>query len=107
MARSMVGLLLSILAALALGAGAALVQAALRRRVALESELEGLRGTVRELGERLEAAEAEAARALSAAEVAASLLLEKGVADEEDLEAARARSGLAPADSVPGREGVH
>ncbi len=104
----MPGLLLSILAALALAAGAGLAQRALRRRRALEREVDGLRGTVQELAGRLEAAEAGAARALAAAEVSASLLVEKGVADEEELEAARARSGLAPAEAVPERDGeVH
>lgn len=42
-----------------------------------------------ELAARLEAAEREIARAALGAEVAESVLLDKGVADEEDLESAR------------------
>ncbi len=66
----------------------------LARRVrALADEVSALGDRVKELTTRLESTEVDAANALAQADVAESVLLEKGVADEEDLEAARARSG--------------
>jgi hypothetical protein len=81
---------LAPLAALALVT--ALVVTLVRRLRALEGELDGLSGVVAELSARLDAAERDAANALAQADVAESVLLDKGVADEDDLEAARARS---------------
>lgn len=82
----------------------ALVATLVRRIRALEGELDGLSGLVAELSARLEAAERDAANALAQADVAESVLLDKGVADEEDLEAARARSGT-EGGYVRGRDG--
>lgn len=75
------------LAALAVG----LVARLHRREQALERELEALAGQVRELSARLDATEAELASAVSSAGVAESLLLEKGIADEDEVEATRRR----------------
>jgi hypothetical protein len=78
---------LALLAAAALaalgGAAAVLAWRALGRERAAFGE------RLRDLAARLEAAEQEIARAALGAEVAESVLLEKGVADEEDLESAR------------------
>lgn len=82
----------------------ALAAVAVRRIRELASEVQALEDRVRELSVRLEAAEQDAASALAQADVAESVLLEKGVADEEDLEAARARSG-GEAGYVRGRDG--
>jgi hypothetical protein len=81
---------LAALAALALVS--ALAARLLRRVRALEHDVASLSERVGELSARLEVAEQDAAAALAQAEVAESVLLDKGVADEEDLEAARARS---------------
>jgi hypothetical protein len=59
-----------------------------------------------ELTTRLQGAEQEVAAAAGRAEVAEAVLLEKGLADEEDLEAARRRFDEAAHDSV-GRGDVH
>lgn len=97
----MPGLALSALAILA-GLGLAV----LRRRRALEDEVTRLAGLVTDLSARLQKVGEEAARALAAAEVAGNVLVEKGVADEEELEAARERSGLGEGMAyVPGRDG--
>ncbi len=78
------------LAALA-AVSAALV--AVRRTRALGSEVGELRERVHEMSRRLEAAEQDVSQALASADVAESVLLDKGVADEEDLEAARRKFG--------------
>jgi hypothetical protein len=98
---------LALVAALAILAARVLIAHARQR--GLEGEVARLSGLVRELAGRLEAAEDEAGRAFAAAEVAGRVLVEKGVADEEELEAARARSGIPVAPRhVPGRDGeVH
>ncbi len=79
----------------------------LARRVrALGEEVSALGERVKELSARLDATEQDAANALAQADVAESVLLDKGVADEEDLEAARARSGAPdPAGYVRTRDG--
>jgi hypothetical protein len=59
---------------------------------ALAADLDELAERVRQLSTRLDATEQDAANALAQADVAESVLLDKGVADEDDLEAARARS---------------
>jgi len=61
---------------------------------------------VRELSQRLEAAEQDVARAQTQAGVAESLLVEKGVADEEDVAEARARFDSDAEAYLPGRDGV-
>ena len=65
---------------------------------------------IAELSARVEAAEADVAHAVTQAEISEALLLDKGIADEEDIEAARRRfDGGEPAASssryIPGRDG--
>ncbi len=81
-----------------------------RRERRLTGEVNELTERIRELSARVEAAEADVAHAVTQAEISESLLLEKGIADEEDIEAARRRfDGGDPAASssryVPGRDG--
>jgi len=70
---------------------AALLVRAHRRERAMARRIAGLADEVRELGSRLAAAEDQVGRAIAQGEVAENLLVEKGVADEEDVEAMRAR----------------
>ncbi len=94
---------MQLLAAAAV-ASLAFVTVLLARRIrALDAETLRLAEQVRELSARLEAAEHGAEGALARVEIAEAVLLDKGVADEEDLEAARARFAGEAAD-VP-REG--
>ena len=81
-----------VLAAVAFASAGAALAAVLRAR-ALSADVATMRERVRELSTRLEAAESDVSQALAAADVAESVLLEKGLADEEDLEAARRRFG--------------
>jgi hypothetical protein len=75
-------------------AGLSLVAILLARRVrALGAALADVNERVGELAARLEATEHDVAGALARTEVAETVLLEKGLADEEDLEAARRRFG--------------
>jgi hypothetical protein len=75
--------LVALAAALALG---------WRRREQLrDRELEVLTERVRELAARLDATEGDLASARSSSGVAESLLLEKGIADEDEVEATRRR----------------
>jgi hypothetical protein len=60
-----------------------------RRERLLRAELLGMIERMRELATRVEAAEADVAHAVTVAEISESLLVEKGIADEEDLEEAR------------------
>ncbi len=83
----------ALTALLAVALCAALAAVAVRRIRELSDEVRALGDRVHELSVRLEAAEQDAASALAQADVAESVLLDKGVADEDDLEAARARSG--------------
>lgn len=83
---------LAVLLALAIAA-AALALRGLRDAAA---ERDAMRAELERLNERLAGAERSAGDAASHAEAAGSLLLEKGLADEEELEAARRR--LSPAD---------
>lgn len=87
--------MVALTAVLAAGLLAALSLGVLRRLRAQADDVASLAEQVRELSARLGAAEQDAANALAQADVAESVLLHKGVADEEDLEAARARSGAA------------
>ena len=63
----------------------------LRRERTLVAEVSDLGERVSELGLRLEAGESEVAQAVTQAEIAENVLLEKGVADEDDIEAVRRR----------------
>lgn len=103
-----------MLSALASTAAVAALAAALvqlyRRDRRLRGELAAVHERMRELAARVEAAEADVAHAVTQAEISESLLVEKGIADEEDIEAARRRfdgGEPAPAASryVPGRDG--
>jgi len=94
---------LTVLVALALLAAFAF--AAVRRMRDLAEEVRVLGERVRELSGRLDSAEQDAASALARSDVAESVLLDKGVADEDDLEAARARSGSGDNGYVRGRDG--
>jgi hypothetical protein len=91
--------LTALLAVALFGALAAFV---IRRIRELQMDVRALGDRVRELTVRLDATEQDAASALAHADVAESVLLDKGVADEDDLEAARARTG---SDYVRGRDG--
>lgn len=62
-----------------------------RRERELVSEMAELDERAKDLGLRLEAAEGEVAQAVTQAEIAENVLLEKGVADEDDIEAVRRR----------------
>jgi len=81
--------------AIALATAVAAVAAGWTRFYRSERRLVGtvkdLSERIRELSARVEAAEADVAHAVTQAEISESLLLEKGIADEEDIEAARRR----------------
>ncbi|WP_242395198.1 hypothetical protein [Anaeromyxobacter oryzisoli] len=62
-----------------------------RREQAMAAQIAGLAELVRELHVRVDAAEADVAHAVTQSDIAESLLLEKGIADEEDIEEARRR----------------
>jgi hypothetical protein len=84
---------MDVLAAAAL-AGLTVVTFLLVRRVrGLLADVARLTERADELSARLEAAEHDVAGALARTEIAETVLLDKGLADEEDLEAARRRSG--------------
>lgn len=73
-------------------AGLSVVAFVLARRVrALTGELAAVREQVDGLASRLATSEQDTATALERTEVAETVLLDKGLADEEDLEAARRR----------------
>lgn len=73
-------------------AGLSVVVFLLARRLrALVAEVTDLRAQVDGLSSRLAATEQDVGSALERTEVAETVLLEKGLADEEDLEAARRR----------------
>jgi cell division protein FtsB len=79
-------------------AGLSIVVLLLARRVrGLVAELAELRARVDGLTTRVETAEDDVSGALERTEIAETVLLEKGLADEEDLEAARRRSDEAAA----------
>src|SRR5512140_950638 len=95
----------ALTAVLAVAMFAALAAVAVRRIRELSEDVRALTERVREVSVRLDAAEQDATSALAQADVAESVLLDKGVADEDDLEAARARSGGSEAGYVRGRDG--
>ena len=80
-----------ILALSAFAVVAALLVRAHRREVEMTRRIAGLADELRELASRLAAAEDQVGRAITQGEVAENLLVEKGVADEDDVEAMRAR----------------
>lgn len=80
-----------LLALSALAAMAALLVRAHRREREMAARISGLADELRELASRLAAAEDQVGRAITQGEVAENLLVEKGVADEDDVEAMRAR----------------
>ncbi len=73
----------------ALATTTAIALAALEAVKAARREVRDLTEKVRELSARLEATEQEVARTAMQADVAELVLLDKGVADEEDIEALR------------------
>jgi DNA-binding NarL/FixJ family response regulator len=73
----------------ALATATAFAFAALEAVKAARKEARELAEKLRELSTRLEATEQEVARAAMQADVAELVLLDKGVADEEDIEALR------------------
>lgn len=77
-----------------------------RHERARQRAVEALAEQVRELSARVEASEEELAGALSSSGVAESLLLEKGIADEDEVEAMRRRLG---GDAGPrhGEDAIH
>ena len=81
----MVGFALGVLFAVPV----TLAVVALRANRARGAEAAGLAEAVRGIASRVEAVEAEVTRTALRADVAETVLLEKGVADEEDLEEAR------------------
>jgi hypothetical protein len=102
--------MLTLLALSALLVPAAVVITRLRRRVGLLSaQLEAMGERVRDLCERVDAAQADVAHAVTQSGVAESLLVEKGIADEEEVEALRRRFDEddegAPAAYEPERDG--
>lgn len=99
------GSMSALTALLAVALCAALAAAAIRRIRELSDEVRLLGERVHELSIRLDTAEQDAASARAQADVAESVLLEKGVADEDDLEAARARSAGGEAGYLRGRDG--
>jgi hypothetical protein len=82
---------MSVLAAASVIVLASALLGLVRRERAHLARLEALAGQLRELSHRLEAAEGDVARVQTQADVAESLLVEKGVVDEEDVEAVRRR----------------
>ena len=88
-------------------AGLSVVAFLLARRVrSLVAEVSELQARVDGLASRLAAAQEDVQAALGRTEVAETVLLEKGLADEEDLEAARRRADDAPGGDVP-RDDLH
>jgi hypothetical protein len=97
---------MSLLAAAALALLASSIVHLLRRERALVAELDRVAERVRELSARMSATEQDVVQAVTQAEIAESVLLEKGVADEDDLEAVRRRFDEAgPQGYVPDRDG--
>ncbi len=72
-----------------------------RRQRAAADDLRAVRHQLRDLSSRLASAEKSVEEASSRAEAASNVLLEKGLANEEDLEAARRRLELL--DEAPAR----
>jgi hypothetical protein len=90
------------LSAAALAGLSALSFLLVRRVRGLTLDLAEVSERVKDLSARLDAAEHDAAAAVGRTEVAEAVLLEKGLADEEDLEAARRRFDEASHESAGG-----
>jgi hypothetical protein len=102
-----VTLVLTLAAGAALFALAAAVASAFAFREA-SAERALLRQRLAELAERVEGAERAAGHAQAQAEVTSQLLLEKGLADEDDIEAVRQLVvDAAPGEHPPGGETLH
>jgi hypothetical protein len=82
-----------LLVVAALGMALALAFGWRRRERDRRLELEALTDRVLQLTARLEVAEQDAAQALGSADVSAQLLLDKGIADEDELDDVRRRLG--------------
>jgi hypothetical protein len=74
-----------------------------RSQQRLLREMRALRSRLRSISERVESVERSVGEATTQAEVAGAVLLEKGIADEEELEAARRRSEPNSGEPVPVR----
>jgi membrane protein implicated in regulation of membrane protease activity len=97
---------MDVLAAAALAGLSALSFLLVRRVRGLLEDVAQLSGRVEELADRLGAAEQDVSAAIGRTEVAETVLLEKGLADEDDLEAARRRFDEA-AESASGEGELH
>jgi hypothetical protein len=74
-----------------------------RSQARLSREVRALRSRLRSVSDRIEVVERGVGEATTQAEVAEAVLLEKGIADEEELEAARRRSEPNAGETVPVR----
>ena len=81
----------TLLALAALALSAIAVVRLRRREQLLSAEVAALGERVRDLAERVEAAQADVAHAVTQSGITESLLVEKGIADEEEIEALRRR----------------
>ncbi len=93
----------TIAASAVFGAAAVLALHVARSQQRLSRELRVLRLRLRELSERIGSVERSVGEATTQAEVAGTVLLEKGIADAEELEAARRRFDPAPGEPAPVR----
>jgi hypothetical protein len=98
---------MALLLAAAVAAVALLGLRLWRLRRAHGAQLSALSERMTELSARLEAAEHEVAHAVGHARVAGTLLLEKGIADEDEVEAARRRVDEGGASLSRARDGLH
>ncbi len=96
---------MDVLAATALAGLSAIAFLLVRRVRGLLADVADLSERLGEVSTRLEAAEHDVAGALARTEVAETVLLDKGLADEDDLEAARRRFGEGHASGEVGRDG--
>lgn len=81
----------TLLALAALAVSAVTIVRLRRREQVLTAEVAALGERVRDLAERVEAAQADVAHAVTQSGITESLLVEKGIADEEEIEALRRR----------------
>ncbi len=81
----------TLLALAALVVSAVAIVRLRRRERQLSAEVAALGERVRDLAERVEAAQADVAHAVTQSGITESLLVEKGIADEEEIEALRRR----------------
>jgi hypothetical protein len=96
---------LLLASAAALVATAACAGATLRRQRALAADVAALAESLRALAIRLDSAESDVAQTAVSAGVAESVLVEKGIADEEDLEEVRRRFDGEPGAAARARDG--